>query len=77
MQHFFVTNQIKNKEIKVVCCPTEEMFADFFTEPVQGKLFIKCRNLILGINEGKHEIYQRNFNEVIKRCGELEPHKAA
>ena len=25
--YFFITDQIKNKEIKVMCCPTEEMTA--------------------------------------------------
>lgn len=28
--------------------PTEEMVADFFTKPLQGRLFIKMRDKLLG-----------------------------
>lgn len=77
IRYFFITDRIKNKEIKVMYCPTEEMIADFFTKPVQGKLFIKFRNAILGIDEADYEIYQRNFDEVLKKYEELELHKAA
>jgi len=32
-----------------VCfCPTEKMVADFFTKPLQGKLFRYFRDFILG-----------------------------
>ena len=29
-------------------CPTEEMIADFYTKPLQGKNFYKMRQMIMG-----------------------------
>ena len=34
--------------IDVVYCPTAKMLADFFTKPLQGSLFRKFRDVILG-----------------------------
>jgi hypothetical protein len=47
----FVTDSISNNELSVECCPTEEMIGDFFTKPVQGKLFHKFRQLIVNPQE--------------------------
>ena len=30
-------------------CPTEEMLADFYTKPLQGCLFRKLQNIIMGL----------------------------
>ena len=30
-------------------CPTESMIADYFTKPLQGKLFTTLRDIIIGI----------------------------
>ena len=29
-------------------CPTDKMIADFLTKPLQGKLFIKFRDVLMG-----------------------------
>ena len=34
--------------MKVRHCPTEQMIADFYTKPIQGKQFCKLRNVIMG-----------------------------
>ena len=34
-------DKIKSKEVVVEYCPTKKMVADFFTKPLQGKLFYK------------------------------------
>ena len=36
--------------MKVEYCPTEIMVADFYTKPLQGKLFRLFQNMILDIN---------------------------
>ena len=36
---FFIKDRISDGEIKVVDCPTKEMWADIKTKPAQGKLF--------------------------------------
>ena len=37
--------------MKVEYCPTKIMIADFYTKPLQGKLFRLFRNLILNLHE--------------------------
>jgi hypothetical protein len=37
-------------ERNIVYCPTSKMLADLFTKPLQGALFRKFRNVILGYN---------------------------
>ena len=41
VRYFFVTDRISKGDLSVDYCPTEEMIADFFTKPLQGKLFLK------------------------------------
>jgi len=53
VRHYFVTDQIQNKELKVFHCPTDEMVADFFTKPLQGRKFKKFRNMIVNIPDDK------------------------
>ena len=36
------------KEISIQWCPTKEMVADFWMKPLQGSLFIKLRDYIMG-----------------------------
>ena len=49
IRYFLVTDRINNKEFKVEYCPTTEMIADYFTKPLQGKLFIKFRKYIMNL----------------------------
>ena len=46
--YFWVHDLIKCGMIILQYCPTEDMIADFFTKPLQGSLFLKLRNLIMG-----------------------------
>jgi len=48
---YFITDRINNNELSVEYCPTEEMVGDFFTKPLQGKLFYKFRHLIMNLRE--------------------------
>ena len=52
---------MKNKEIEIHYCPTKEMLGDFFTKPLQGALFIKFRNSILGISEEEYRQYKEDY----------------
>jgi Reverse transcriptase (RNA-dependent DNA polymerase) len=47
IRYFFVTDRVKNGEVRIEYCPTGEMVADFFTKPLQGSLFRKLRGMIL------------------------------
>ena len=49
IRYFFITDRINSGEVSVEWCPTEEMIGDFATKPLQGALFRKFRDLIMGI----------------------------
>ena len=48
VRYFFITDRISKGEVRVEWCPTKEMVADFMTKPLQGALFKKFRDLIMG-----------------------------
>ena len=52
IRYFFVADCIRNGELRMAYCPTEEMVADFYTKPLQGRLFRKLRNIIMGLPPG-------------------------
>ena len=39
--YFHIKDRIKNGDLEVKCCPTDEMVADFMSKPLQGKPFRK------------------------------------
>ena len=48
-RYFFVTDRIAKGDISVSWCPTEDMTGDFWTKPLQGALFKRFRDLIMGV----------------------------
>ena len=48
IRYFYVRDHIQNKTLSLQHCPTNEMLADYFTKPLQGSLFIRLRNHIMG-----------------------------
>jgi hypothetical protein len=52
IRYFFVTDsRIKAKQLTVEYCPTGDMWADPFTKPLQGAVFVKFRKLILNLED--------------------------
>jgi KUP system potassium uptake protein len=51
IRYFFVTDRVKNGELRIEYCPTDEMLADFFTKPLQGSLFHRLRAQIMNLGE--------------------------
>ena len=49
VRYFFITDRIAKGDIEIVYCPTNDMVADFFTKPLQGKLFKKFICQIMNI----------------------------
>ena len=45
-RYYFIKDRISVGEIVVKHCPTREMLADYFTNPLQGALFQKFREEI-------------------------------
>ena len=50
VRYFFVTDRIAKQELKVEWCPTGDMIADFMTKPLQGALFRRFRDMIMGVH---------------------------
>jgi hypothetical protein len=69
IRYFFITDKINSKEIRVQHCPTKEMIADYFTKPVQGGLFRKFRDMILGIKQSDNQHYKHEYNKAIDQYG--------
>ena len=51
IRSFFITYRIKKGELKIEYCPTDDMVADFFTKPLQGKKFTQFRKIIMNLKE--------------------------
>ena len=48
MRYFFITDRISKGEVQVKWCPTKEIVRDFMTKPLQGLVFKKFHDLIMG-----------------------------
>ena len=49
IRYFFVTDQVELGNVTIEYMPTDEMWADFMTKPLQGEKFRKFRASILGM----------------------------
>ena len=65
VKYFFATDKNKNKELKMIHCPTENMIADYNSKPLQGKLFYDNRNLMMGLDIEEFDRYKRMYVEVL------------
>jgi hypothetical protein len=48
IKYFWCTDRIKKGNISVRHCPTEKMIADYMSKPLQGRLFVTFRDVIMG-----------------------------
>ena len=48
IRYYYVADRVAKGDLRVVWCPTDEMIADFLTKPLQGKAFVKFRDLLMG-----------------------------
>ena len=49
IRYFFITDRIAKGDLKLEWCPTGDMVGDFMTKPLQGALFRKFRDQIMGV----------------------------
>ena len=49
IRYFFITDRVNNNELSIVWCPTGDMIADYATKSLQGALFRKFRDQIMGV----------------------------
>ena len=50
-RYFYVTDRIRNRDVTVVHKPTEEMWSDFYTKGLVGRLFLKHRETLMGLKQ--------------------------
>ena len=50
IRYWFTTDLVKRGVVSIEYCPTLDMVADAMTKPLQGSLFQKLRNRIMGID---------------------------
>ena len=66
IKYFYITSLLANKTISAITyVPTKELIADYFSKPLQGSLFRKHRNTLMGITEldkaRHHELYMEKY----------------
>ena len=66
IRYFFIKDRVESKEINIQYCHTHDMIADFFTKPLQGKMFTDFRNIIMNCNApyGYHHKDHRSVLEM-------------
>ena len=45
----FIKDILKRENIELIHFPTERMVADYYTKPLQGALFRKFRDILMGL----------------------------
>ena len=64
IRYFFVKDRVASNEIQIEYCPTEDMIADFFTKPLQGKQFYKLQDCVMNIDPTSK--YHSDHRSVLK-----------
>ena len=49
VRYFFLTDQVEKGNVTIQYCPTDDMWGDYMTKPLQGVKFKKFRDDILGL----------------------------
>ena len=68
VRYFFIKDRVDSGELKIEYCPTTSMVGDFFTKPLQGKMFRKFYDAVMGndtklFNENPDEAETKTENE--------------
>jgi hypothetical protein len=61
VRYFFIADQVKSKEIRIQSCTTGIVIAYYFTKPLQGLIFGKLRDMIMGNTDIALPTYQASI----------------
>ena len=72
VRYFWIKDRVDKGEVKIKHCPTDLMLADYFTKPLQGKIFHIYRDIIMGYKPitdllSKIELKERVENQGFKK----------
>jgi hypothetical protein len=73
IRYFWIKDRTEQAGIKIRHCPTLQMLGDFFTKPLQGNLFRKFRDVVLGYDH-VDSLALDPMPPVEERVGEMRPH---
>ena len=59
-----MTDKVQKREVKVLHCPTSDMIAGYNTKPLQRILFVKFRDLIMGIKQKDFDVYKQRSTSI-------------
>ena len=51
VRYFFITDKIAKNKVTDKWCPTGDMVGNYMTKPLQGAMFKKFRDLIMGVKQ--------------------------
>ena len=72
IRYFLITDKLKRGEISTIeHCPTEEMLGDVLTKPLQGSLYKKFRNAIMGCTDAEYLQHKMNFEDSQRKKQQL------
>lgn len=54
-RYFLIKDKVGRGEVVIQYCPTNDMWADINTKPLQGSLFYRLRTRLMGISESYHD----------------------
>ena len=69
LRYYFVKEHVDNGTIEIVHCPTDKMWADYFTKPLQGSQFYRLRDLIMNIDPSS--VYHSSNRSVLRTSESL------
>jgi hypothetical protein len=49
IKYFFITDLIRNKQVNVKYCPSDEILADYMSKPLTGRKFQRDRRLLMNL----------------------------
>ena len=73
IRYFFAKDVFEREGMELQYCNTNEMIADYYTKPLQGKQFYKLRDVIMGIKH--NDVLVKECVEDIEQKQKSEPCK--
>ena len=67
VRYFFITDRIKNNEVEVQHCPTDDLVADYNTKPLQGMKFKQYRSQIMNLDDAPATDSARDQRSVLEK----------
>ena len=51
IRYFYITDQVKQGNVRIKYCPTDKMVSDYMSKSLQGMKFDEFRNKIMGFGD--------------------------